>query len=331
MKRNIATFGIMSINVILFCLMVLLGVDLMSPSAEKIALWGGNSIQLFAGGGWWRLFSQMFVHFGLIHLVMNMYALFYIGRYLEPLLGSARFGIYYLIAGVFSGVVSLWWHLGVDPIAAGASGAVFGMFGVFLALLSTNLISNAARIPLIKNIATYVAYNLVYGLMHANIDNAAHIGGCFAGLILGYAYYMSLKKIRIQLASHMFVIVLLPLFSVLLVKKYKSSDSYRFDQALSAYIALEQEIMQNVETGATVGEIGLKRIKLSSIVNPLENLRLKQAKSEACDRLLKYDRLRSRQWELYLKSLTQGFESPSDAKTMEWINEELDALNSQDN
>ena len=330
MKRNVATFGIMAINVIFFFLMVAQGVDLMSPGAESIAEWGGNSIQLFSDGGLWRIVSHMFVHFGLIHLVMNMYALFYIGRYLEPLLGSVRFGIYYLIAGVFSGFVSLWWHLGVDTIAAGASGAVFGMFGVFLALLSTNLISNAMRVPLIKSIAAYVGYNLVYGLIHSNIDNAAHIGGCVAGLVLGYVYYLSLKKARLHLASHILVIALLPMVGFGVLKKYRTSDAYRFDQAFASYVALEKEVMQQVEEGATVGDIVMKKTQLNAILAPLENLRLKQAKSEVCDRLLKYGHLRSRQWELYLKSLAQGFETPSDIQTMAWIHKELDTLTSQE-
>jgi rhomboid protease GluP len=78
-------------------------------------------------------------------------------------------------------------------ISAGASGAIFGMYGVFLAMLTTNLIEKTARKALLISIGVFVFYNLANG-MKAGIDNAAHIGGLISGLIIGYGLYPSLKK-----------------------------------------------------------------------------------------------------------------------------------------
>ena len=122
---------------------------------------------------------------------MNMYALLYIGVLLEPILGRSRFISAYLLTGLTASITSLWWH---DlTISAGASGAIFGMYGVFLAMLTTNVIEEAKRKALLTSIAIFVGYNLIYGLK-GGIDNAAHIGGLLGGLVIGYASILSLKK-----------------------------------------------------------------------------------------------------------------------------------------
>lgn len=106
-------------------------------------------------------------------------------------MGRTRFISAYLLTGITASLASLWLH---DlTISAGASGAIFGMYGVFLAMLTTNLIEKAARKALLTSIAVFVGYNLIYGLK-GGIDNAAHIGGLLGGLVIGYALIPSLKK-----------------------------------------------------------------------------------------------------------------------------------------
>ncbi|MVM40287.1 rhomboid family intramembrane serine protease [Spirosoma sp. HMF3257] len=135
---------------------------------------GANYSPLTLGGQPWRLLSSCFLHIGILHLVFNMYALVQIGPILEPLLGTRQFTIAYLTAGLMGSVVSLWWH---DVLlGAGASGAIFGMYGVFLALLTTNWLDATVRRELLKSILTFVGFNLFIG-MQSHIDNAAHIGG----------------------------------------------------------------------------------------------------------------------------------------------------------
>lgn len=186
------TFGIIGINVLVFLAMIFSGISFIEPSGQDIIRWGANYSPLTLSGDWWRLITCVFVHIGIIHLLFNMYALVIIGRYLEPMLGQLKFLTAYLATGIIASLASIWWHS--EPIpSAGASGAIFGMYGVFLALLSTNLIPAKARNKLLVSIGIFVFYNLVYG-MKSGIDNAAHIGGLLSGIVIGYLYFLSARK-----------------------------------------------------------------------------------------------------------------------------------------
>jgi rhomboid protease GluP len=120
-----------------------------------------------------------------------MYALIYIGLLLEPYLGKTRFLAAYMLTGIAASTASFWYH--DQTVSAGASGAIFGMYGVFLAMLTTNFIEKAARRAMLTSIGIFVAYNLLNG-MKGGIDNAAHLGGLCTGFIVGYLYYPSLKN-----------------------------------------------------------------------------------------------------------------------------------------
>ena len=186
------TYAIMAINVLVFIIMVASGVSLISPTGEDIVNWGGNFLPYTTSGDWWRLITCVFVHIGIIHLLFNMYALYTIGIYLEPMLGKIKYIVAYLCTGILASLVSLWWHE-TPVVSAGASGAIFGMYGLFLTLLSTNLTPKQVRKQLLQIIVIFVLYNLVYG-MRSGVDNAAHIGGLISGLIVGYIYYLQLRK-----------------------------------------------------------------------------------------------------------------------------------------
>ena len=162
------------------------GAGLFEPDGWVHIRWGSNYTPLTLSGDWWRLISSIFIHFGIIHLLMNMYCLYTIGVYLEPFLGKQRFLTAYLCTGVLADIVSLWWHT-EDINGAGASGAVFGMYGVFLALLTTKLVPAAIRKSMLQSIGIFIVYNLVYG-MKSGVDNAAHAGGLISGFIIGYAF-----------------------------------------------------------------------------------------------------------------------------------------------
>jgi len=182
---------IVDINILVFILMALSGVSLFEPSVENLITWGANLRGITLSGQWWRLIANMFLHIGILHLLMNMYALFYIGILLEPYLGRTKFAAAYLFTGILASLTSLYWH--PNTVSAGASGAIFGMYGVFLAMLTTNIIDKKTRAALFTSIGVFVVFNLMNG-MKAGIDNAAHIGGLISGLIIGYGYYPSLKK-----------------------------------------------------------------------------------------------------------------------------------------
>jgi rhomboid protease GluP len=190
------TYSIIAINVLLFIIMAINGAGLFVPEGTVHIGWGSNFSALTLSGDWWRLFTNIFIHFGIIHLLMNMYCLYSISIYLEPMLGKIKFITAYVCTGILASVVSLWWHkTGVN--SAGASGAIFGMYGVFLAMLISKLVPEAIRQQLLKSIGIFIFYNLVYG-MKSGVDNAAHIGGLLSGFMIGYCLVPVIKKEREQ-------------------------------------------------------------------------------------------------------------------------------------
>ena len=186
------TYAIIAINVVVFILMVIDGAGIFEPNGLVQIKWGSNYTPLTLSGDWWRLLTNIFIHFGIIHLLMNMYCLYIAGVYLEPMLGKVKYTAAYLCTGVLASTTSLWWHSeGIN--SAGASGAIFGLYGLFLALLTTSLIPKLVRQSLLQTIGIFVVYNLVYGLK-SGVDNAAHVGGLVSGFIIGYIYVYGIKK-----------------------------------------------------------------------------------------------------------------------------------------
>jgi rhomboid protease GluP len=190
------TYTIMAVNVLMFILMALNGAGIFEANGLVHIKWGSNYSPLTLSGDWWRLVSNIFIHFGIIHLAMNMYCLYTVGVYLEPMLGKTRYIIAYLSTGIIASVVSLWWHSeGVN--SAGASGAIFGLYGLFLVMLASNLIPKKVRQPLLQSIGIFIVYNLVYG-MKSGVDNSAHLGGLVSGAVFGCLYVYGIKKERHQ-------------------------------------------------------------------------------------------------------------------------------------
>jgi len=138
---------------------------------------------------WYQYFSAMFVHLGLVHIGLNMYSL--VTLYIvELILGSAAFTVLYLLSGVFGNLVFTW----VTPgISAGASGAIFGVFGAALALSFLRLLPKTVR----NQLLVVLALNLIYDFTQPGIGTAAHIGGLVAGLGLGawFARYGKKRKL----------------------------------------------------------------------------------------------------------------------------------------
>jgi rhomboid protease GluP len=182
---------LINLNILIFILMAIGGANIFSPSSEILINWGANFRPLISIGQYWRLITNCFLHIGILHLLFNMYALLYVGVLLEPMLGKGKFIAAYLLTGIGASLASTWWH--EQTISAGASGAIFGLYGVFLALLTTDLIEKETRKELLTSIGIFVVYNLAYGLK-GGIDNAAHIGGLVSGLVIGYALIPSLRK-----------------------------------------------------------------------------------------------------------------------------------------
>jgi rhomboid protease GluP len=243
-----ATPMLINISVAVYLLMVFSGVSLLSPDTEDLLSWGANWRFATLDGEWWRLFTCCFVHIGLIHLLLNMYALAMVGLYLEPLLGRWRMFGLYTITGVTASVVSLWWH--ENTVSAGASGAIFGLYGVLLALLLTDLIHKDVRRELLSSIGLFVVYNLFYG-MKGGVDNAAHIGGLFSGLVCGAALHLALRK-RSEMGLQWRTMVL-PAFALgmggYFLLRTLPGDDIVFQRRLERFAEWEQEGMAMFELG----------------------------------------------------------------------------------
>ena len=114
--------------------MLFAGADLMNPNPAIHIRFGSNFGPLTWTGEEWRLLTSAFLHFGIIHIALNMYALYQGGALVERLFGSTRFALIYLLSALAGSVASGWW----DPLrnSAGASGAIFGVYGALLAFLA---------------------------------------------------------------------------------------------------------------------------------------------------------------------------------------------------
>lgn len=183
-----ATLALIGVCAAVYVAMVLTGVSPLSPTVDDLVRWGGNAGVLSIGQGQaWRLFTCMFVHVGIIHIAMNMYVLWYIGRFMEPLCGPARYVLFYLLSGLCGSLASAFVHPQV--VSAGASGAIFGLFGVLLGFILRNrrTLPAPAVASLTRMGVTFVLYNVLFGLVANGIDLSAHLGGLAGGFLLGVA------------------------------------------------------------------------------------------------------------------------------------------------
>lgn len=174
-------------NLGIFVLMVICGADITHVSGRDAIRWGSDYGPLTTSGQWWRLVTAVFVHLGMVHVVMNMYALYQAGRIAERLFGSLRFTLLYLFAGVAGGMASELWNPQVN--SAGASGAIFGVFGALLAFMTRRHLRASAPglVPAGISLMIFGSYSLIYGFSHQGVDNAAHVGGLAGGFAMGLA------------------------------------------------------------------------------------------------------------------------------------------------
>ncbi len=180
--RPIVTWILLAIIAVVFVAETLAGG---STNVEVLVRMGAKDTGLIADGQYWRLFTSMFLHIGLMHLFFNGYALLVIGTELERLFGYGRFLSIYLLSGLYGSLASYAFSFN---LSAGASGAVFGIIGALAAffLLHRERLGAWGRARL-ANIAFLIAINLFLGFTQPGIDNLAHIGGLLCGLALGWA------------------------------------------------------------------------------------------------------------------------------------------------
>jgi membrane associated rhomboid family serine protease len=184
MPTTFVTNLIFGVNVSAFVVSLAFGAGLLAQHPEVLIRLGSNFTPLTRSGEWWRLLTNTFLHFGILHIAFNMWALATNGPLAERLYGSTRYLLIYLSAGIAGSAASLWWHPVVN--GAGASGAIFGIFGALLAFF----LRRHGGVPLSviqahrTSIGIFIAYALFNGARVKGIDNAAHLGGLVTGLVL---------------------------------------------------------------------------------------------------------------------------------------------------
>jgi rhomboid protease GluP len=345
-KGNLyVTYSIIAINALVFVAMVVSGISLLSPNTLDILKWGGNLPLLTFGGDWWRLASCMFIHIGIIHLLLNMYALYSVSVYLEPMLGKTRYIAAYLCSGLLSSLVSVLWHKADNITSAGASGAIFGMYGVFLALLTTNVIPKEVRKSILQSILIFVGYNIFYGFKPGSgIDNSAHLGGLVSGMAIGYIYYFGFKqpseKKTQTITGLVGLATILILFSVLRNEKtapvtvdYKTGAIYnkpgdKFEEKLLEFGLLEVKATSPESDSLLTPEQRLEKFEqesvpaweeASKVADELKSVASTEKQGTKASKLKEYVDLRKEIVKLKIKALKEN-SNQYDEQVYELIN-----------
>lgn len=201
-------------------------------SEHRLPLWGTQAFALstvlrfggiagtLAQAQPWRYFSAVFVHFNLLHVGMNCFVLASVGAAAERELGKARFVLLFVLTGALGFVASDLWAGGISAPTAGASGAVFGLFGAVIGSAYARRDPNWKQI-LVQNLVWVV----ILGFM-GSVNNAAHLGGLAVGSLLGFLFNKEPRKLNLD-ATFAVVAAVLVAFSVASVVLSAASPIWR--------------------------------------------------------------------------------------------------------
>lgn len=221
-------------NVLVFLISVIAGANIFDPDSGIMITLGANYTKAIMAGEYWRFLSSCFLHFGLAHLLSNMIALIFAGLILEQLIGARFFLYVYLLCGIFASATSYFVH--EFTISAGASGAIFGIYGFMIGLVSTNFLQKEYRTRLGIYLLLYIGLNMAGGIMKEGIDNAAHLGGMLSGIIFSWvsiAYLKDQANKRKSLWAYVSLLIITMVYSFLLVK-YKPYIVYAASDLLTS-------------------------------------------------------------------------------------------------
>ena len=192
-RKEPVTFILILINVLVFLVSDLTGYS--QDVMHMLDLGAAYTPLITEGGEVYRLFTSMFLHFGIAHLLNNMLVLFVLGSRLERAAGKISFLVIYLLGGVAGNVISLLLELdsGDYSVSAGASGAVFAVMGamIYIVVRNRGWLEDLSW----RQIVVMALFSLYFGFASSGVDNAAHVGGLISGGILAVILYHPRRRI----------------------------------------------------------------------------------------------------------------------------------------
>ena len=178
-KRPLVTISLIVANIVVYILMTVAGG---STNPLVLIKFGAKVNEYILMGQWWRLITPVFIHIGLTHIVVNMVTLYFIGMQIEYLFGASRYLLIYLVSGLCGNIASFVFN--PDSVSAGASTALFGLFGAYL-MLGEAFRENVYIRLMSRQFLALVILNIAFGFF-GNIDLAGHLGGLFGGFLIAY-------------------------------------------------------------------------------------------------------------------------------------------------
>ena len=187
-KISSVNIALIIINIILFLILDFFGFLI----SGDVLLEKGTVIPLLVteGGEYYRLFTSIFLHFNIRHLLNNMLVLFVLGEKLENCLGHVKYLLFYILCGIGANLISLQFYLKSGELftmSAGASGAIFGVIGGLIWIVYRNRgrigDMNSRQLVLMAILSLYL------GFTSTGVNNAAHVGGLAMGIILGIPFH----------------------------------------------------------------------------------------------------------------------------------------------
>ncbi len=257
------TAALVAANLLVFISMLLHGAGLWhSPNSVQLS-WGASFGPATKDGEWWRLGTAMFLHFGLVHLGVNLWALWDAGRLVERLYGSLRFVAAYLASGLAGNLLSLVAQ-GDRAVSGGASGAVFGVYGALLVCLwrERRQVHPVEFRWLFGGAVGFTAVTIALGLLVPGIDNAAHVGGLVAGALIGAALVRPLSSASAPaggfrwLFAGVLVLAVIALIAAIPEPAYRWRDEAQAREEIRQFLDEEQRIIERWQRILEVGRRG---------------------------------------------------------------------------
>lgn len=224
------TMIFIGVNIGIFVLMCLAG-GFAVTSVDPLVLLGFGAKQnnlIVEQHQYWRLITSIFIHIGIIHLLLNNYALWIIGQEIERIYGSARFVILYLATGIVGSLGSFIFN--PQATSAGASGSIFGLFGVMAAFAFRyrKEIPEFFSRDIKRRVIPVIFINLIFGFSVRIVDNSAHIGGLLSGIALALVVpYMRPNERITPVVWRTLQVICLALILISFVDAFRSYDGPR--------------------------------------------------------------------------------------------------------